>query len=217
MVLLYSNLLPHAIVIVQTPCSPQYLSSLILPCNSHRDRLPYLYTLPFFAVEMYAITVVLFLFAFAWSVIFLGFGWVLREMRALQKNGTKCNLDTIARYIRSQRLAHAINSCMRLYLSTYHSVMMIILALLLFGCVRLMYLDFRANIMFPVCWIRCGFESLSPMAVAGKVNSKSKSILAKWEKGWKKKEDRVNAKSWNTFPLKPALCIRYKTLFFSWA
>lgn len=59
--------------------------------------------------------------------------------------------------------------------------MFTILALLLFGCIRLLHLDIRSNLMFPSCGLRCGFETVTPLAMAGKVHRESENLLKEWK------------------------------------
>lgn len=38
-----------------------------------------------------------------------------------------------------------------------------------------------SNIMFPLCGLRCGFEAVTPLAMAGNMNKESQNVLRKWK------------------------------------
>lgn len=78
--LMYSNPAPHALIIAETPCAPQFISSLILGCDTPGTKVPYLHTVPFFFLENYVVTLVLFELSFSWGVVFLGLGWAYGEL-----------------------------------------------------------------------------------------------------------------------------------------
>lgn len=199
--LMVSNPAPHALIIAETPCAPQFVSSLILPCINPATRLPYLYGLPFFLFENYVVSLILYELCFAWSVLYLGFSWVLSQLLVIGSLPDQKKSEMQARYIAATRMAEAVNDGMKLYMSYFASIMFTILALLIFGCVRLLHLDFRANVMFPCCGLRCGFESMSPIAVAGRVDEQSKQLQARWRKVSKTATER-RAWTWRVIKMR---------------
>lgn len=56
------------------------------------------------------------------------------------------------------------------------------MAALIYGVIRLWRIDPESNIMFPLCAIRCAFEMLTPLGMAGCVNNGSDELLWKWKK-----------------------------------
>lgn len=78
-------------------------------------------------------------------------------------------------------MVNVINDIFRYYLIMFPPVLLSILAFLLFGSVRLWHVDPKCNLMFPLCAIRCGFEAICPLAMAGKVNKAGELVLAKWK------------------------------------
>ncbi|XP_035702468.1 uncharacterized protein LOC118433992 [Folsomia candida] len=176
MILLTINPLIHALIVPTAPCAPQFLSSVLLPCKSIGDSDHPLYTqMPFIIQEYYGITVKLFTWSFNWSLTFLGLTWILREIKTTRMQG-------LHRYRNVEIITTALNSSLKYYLTIFPTILFTVLSLLLFGCVRLWHLDPRSNLLFPTCGIRCGFESMSPLALAGRVNQESKSLLRKWRK-----------------------------------
>lgn len=68
------------------------------------------------------------------------------------------------------------------YLTTFPAVGLYVVSMLLYGSVLLWDKDPQSNIMFPLCGMRCGFELLTPLAVAGNVYYTSTKTLHTW---WK--------------------------------
>ncbi len=57
-----------------------------------------------------------------------------------------------------------------------------VVAALIYGVIRLWRIDPESNVMFPLCAIRCAFEMLTPLGMAGSVNNCSDELLGEWKK-----------------------------------
>lgn len=95
----------------------------------------------------------------------------------------------ITKYRRSQLLLTIINDTFYYYLVVFPAVGTAVVAALIYGVIRLWRIDPQSNVMFPLCAIRCGYEMLTPLRMAGYVNSGSNDVVGKW-----KKVTHVNAK-----------------------
>jgi hypothetical protein len=79
--LLFVNPGLHAVVLLDTPCAPQYISSLVIPCKWIGDNPGPLYRLlPFLCWEYFSITDMMTTVAFMWALIFMGLVWIREDM-----------------------------------------------------------------------------------------------------------------------------------------
>lgn len=88
--------------------------------------------------------------------------------------------ELITRYRRLQLVITIMNDIFRYFIICSHAAYLLILSMLFFGVVRLWRLDPVANLMYPLCAVRCGFEALTPLDMAGKMNLCSGKVLRKW-------------------------------------
>lgn len=89
--------------------------------------------------------------------------------------------STHHRYRQLELLVIIVNDIFHYYLMVFPSVLLSIVSLLMFGTIRLWHVSPQSNLMFPVCGARCGFEALSPLAMAASVNKASKQVLSQWK------------------------------------
>ncbi len=75
-----------------------------------------------------------------------------------------------------------LNDSFHYYLVVFPAVGTAVVAALIYGIIRLWRIDPQSNIMFPLCAIRCAFEMLTPLSMAGCLNSGSDEVLWKWKK-----------------------------------
>jgi len=85
------------------------------------------------------------------------------------------------RYRELQTVVLMINHAFRYYLEYFPSVLLGIVALLMYGSIRLWHIDPISYSSFPSCLIRCLFESMTPLCISGDVNQESSEILVKWK------------------------------------
>lgn len=78
-------------------------------------------------------------------------------------------------------MVNFINKSFHHYFFVFPAIGTFVVALLLYGLVKLWEIDPQSNIMFPLCAIRCTFETLSPMSIAGEVHSASESVISNWK------------------------------------
>jgi hypothetical protein len=76
-----------------------------------------------------------------------------------------------------QCLAIFINSGFQYYLKWFSNILFMIVALLLFSCIKFWGIDLQAYLMFPSCVLRCGFESVTLLALAGNINNACVELL----------------------------------------
>jgi hypothetical protein len=79
-----------------------------------------------------------------------------------------------------QCLAVFINSGFQYYLKWFSTILFGIVALLLFSCIKFWGIGIRAYLMFPSCAVRCVFESVTLLAIAGKTNKACLELLRTW-------------------------------------
>ncbi len=91
------------------------------------------------------------------------------------------NEDILSKYRRFQLLVDFINDTFRSYLVVFPPVGGIIVSVLIYGTIRFWQLDPKTNIMFPLCAIRCGFEALTPLAIAGSLKMAGDHFLQTWK------------------------------------
>ncbi|OXA46974.1 hypothetical protein Fcan01_18136 [Folsomia candida] len=162
------NPIAHAIVVPAAPCTQNYLSSLFHDCGYVGDHnfMPLIYDIPWFFCE--------------WSC-----GWQDYISQIYSRTKIKSQRDgAIAHYRQVQLMTSLLNSVAGFYLRSFPSLLFIVLALLLYGCILLWADDIIANLIFPACGARCAFESMTPLAMAGRVNDESKALKREW-KQWR--------------------------------
>lgn len=92
-------------------------------------------------------------------------------------------IETILRqFRRSEVFITVLNDNFFYFLMGFPIILFLIVAMLIFGTIRLWHIDPQSNIMFPLCGMRCGFEAVTPLAMAGNVNKASAMILHRWKK-----------------------------------
>jgi len=170
---------------IEIPCTPHFISSLAFPCRyPGEDVEGVVAKIPYFFMESYLVTMVLFLFAFNWAFVFLGLAWIRRELRKLRvtfEAGVEDNLETIFSHYRTcQRINNLLNESFHVYLEWFPSFLLLLISLLLFATLKLWYIPIHAYLLFPACSLRCFFETMTPLAMAGKTNEESIFVLRQW-------------------------------------
>ncbi|OXA46419.1 uncharacterized protein LOC118437688 [Folsomia candida] len=184
LIMLAANPTIHILLVDESPCAPHFVSSLFLPCEGFRDYyIPFLHKIPFMAIEYYLTTVFFFSWSFNWAVIFLGMSWIVAELRRMSYNLSQGLETTVQQYRSIECIAILMNDAFFMYLSTFPNLLFAIVSILMFGVIRIWHYDPGSNLMFPLCGIRCAFEAVTPLAVAGDVNDKNKEVVAKWKLG----------------------------------
>lgn len=87
----------------------------------------------------------------------------------------------IGHYRRLQLLNIIMNDIFSSYLICSHAVFLFIVSMLFFGVIGMWRIDPLANLMYPLCGARCGFEALTPLDTAGKMHLCSRKLLGKWK------------------------------------
>lgn len=82
-----------------------------------------------------------------------------------------------------QLIIHMLNSYFRYYMGVFVMVGIAVVALLLYGTLRYWRLGPQAIMMFPPCALRCGFEVLSPLALAGTMTQDCDKVMESWRRG----------------------------------
>lgn len=85
------------------------------------------------------------------------------------------------RYRKIQCTMKLLNASFQPFLMCFANLLLLIVAFLLFGCIRIWHADSRSNLMFPICLMRCAFEAITPLEMAGTVDQKSKALLSNWK------------------------------------
>lgn len=80
-----------------------------------------------------------------------------------------------------------LNYTVVIYLTSFPSMLFLVVALLLFGTIRVWHLDPRGNVVFPACMTRCGFEAMTLTMLAGRVNLESTKVIVEWKYGGRSK------------------------------
>ncbi len=101
------------------------------------------------------------------------------RLENLSKTGS--NEKVLLKYRKFQLYMDFINTSFRSYLVVNPAVGGLIVATLIYGTIKIWRVSPAANIMFPLCTLRCGFEALTPLGMAGTVNGIGESILEKWK------------------------------------
>ena len=89
--------------------------------------------------------------------------------------------DIFLKYRQFQLINLQLNNSFNLYLEWFPSLLLTLVALLLFATLKVWYIDLHAYLLFPVCAMRCLFETMTPLALAGKVNEESILLLKEWK------------------------------------
>ncbi len=55
--------------------------------------------------------------------------------------------------------------------------------LLLYGTIKYWWQGFQVFIMFPLCALRCGFETLTPLSIAGSMSNENVRVMQIWKSG----------------------------------
>ncbi|XP_021963691.1 uncharacterized protein LOC110859126 isoform X3 [Folsomia candida] len=91
--------------------------------------------------------------------------------------------SSVHQYRSIECIATLMNDAFFMYLSTFPNLLFAIVSILMFSFIRIWHYSPRSNLMFPLCGIRCAFEAVTPLAVAGDVNDQNKEVVAKWKQG----------------------------------
>lgn len=77
-----------------------------------------------------------------------------------------------------------------------------VVSLLLYATLRYWRLGLEATMMFPPCGIRCGYEVLSPLSIAGTMTEDCDKVLEGWRRGLGNvlggKERKLEMKLWRS-------------------
>lgn len=178
----------HLLIYYNNPCAPFVTASLFIKCESPTDTSPtFLERIPVLLVDFYWICKWQYVSSFQWSLIFMGLSMLKKELRQqinqLQENKfcEKYESEILSKYRTFQLFIDHINDTFRSYLVVFPAVGGIIVAVLIYGTVRFWQVDPKLNIMFPLCAIRCGFETLTPLAIAGCLNAEGENFLQAWK------------------------------------
>ncbi len=85
-------------------------------------------------------------------------------------------------YRELQVITMLLNDSFRLYLTWFPSILLGLVALLIYGSIRLWHIELLTYINFPTCGLRCLFESMSPLSISGDVNKESGTLLEQWKR-----------------------------------
>ncbi len=92
------------------------------------------------------------------------------------------NADDIQRQMKKCELVvHFLNNTLRYYMGMFVMIGCTVVALLLYGTIKYWRLGFMAIVMFPLCAIRCGFEVLTPLSIAGNMSKESEKVMQNWK------------------------------------
>ncbi|XP_035715085.1 uncharacterized protein LOC118438650 [Folsomia candida] len=184
MLMLAGNPFVHILLVDESPCAPHFVSSFFLPCEGFKNYyIPLLHKVPFMAAEYYLTTVIFFSWSFNWTIIFLGMSWIVAELRRMSFALSRGEKSSVHQYRSIECIATLMNDAFVTYLSTFPNLLFAIVSILMFGVIRIWHYDPGSNLMFPLCGIRCAFEAITPLAVAGDVNDQNKEVVAKWKQG----------------------------------
>ena len=76
-----------------------------------------------------------------------------------------------------------LNSAFKLYLESFPSILLGIAGFYFFATVRYWHdIPLLTYMNFPACGLRCFYESMTPLRIAGQVNEESAEVLAEWKK-----------------------------------
>ncbi|OXA49513.1 hypothetical protein Fcan01_16031 [Folsomia candida] len=170
MLMLVGKPFVHILLVDESPYAPHFVSSFFLPCEGFKNSyFPFWHKVPFMAAEYYLTTVFFFSWSLNWTIIFLGMSWIVTELKT-----------TVQQYRSIECIATLMNKAFFLYLSTFPTLLFAIVSILMFGVIRIWHYAPGSNLMFAVCGIRCSFEAVTPLAVAGEVNDKNKEVVQTW-------------------------------------
>lgn len=175
---------------LEVPCTPHFVSSLVFPCRYPSEDVEDLVTkIPYFLFETYLLTLKLFHFAFHWAIVFLGLAWTRKELQNSElTTNTYRNVSHSAlslmefewkflHYRTCQSISNRLTEAFHIYLVWFPTFLLGMMSLVLFATLKLWYIPFHAYLLFPACWIRCSFEAFTPLGIAGKVHEKSQVVL----------------------------------------
>ncbi|CAL8124524.1 unnamed protein product [Orchesella dallaii] len=181
--LVITNPALHSMVTEQSPCAPIFISSTFFECRTVSENIvPFVEKAPFLVFELYGVSLFLYMGWFNWGLILVGLSTIASELRSMGRN-TKLLLGTrnvTFRFRKMHIIVLFLNSTFRSYLTCFGTILYSVVAQLLFGSIRLLHRDPRANMMFPLCGFRCGFEVTTPLALASNVSQESKNVLVEW-------------------------------------
>ncbi|XP_035715116.1 uncharacterized protein LOC110859126 isoform X1 [Folsomia candida] len=184
MLMLAGNPFVHILLVEESPCTPNFISSLFLPCEGFKNHgVSLLQKAPFIGVEYYLTTVIFFSWSFNWTIIYLGMSWIIAELRVMSEALSTKVESSVHQYRSIECIATLMNDAFFMYLSTFPNLLFAIVSILMFSFIRIWHYSPRSNLMFPLCGIRCAFEAVTPLAVAGDVNDQNKEVVAKWKQG----------------------------------
>ncbi|CAL8123971.1 unnamed protein product [Orchesella dallaii] len=162
-------------------CTPLFLGSLFMECRDHS----LLVLFPFILWEFYTLTKFLLMNCFYCSFLMVGLGLIDFQLQSLQNDNFKINTTAqttrLVKYRGIQILTQILNDSFWIYLSFFTHILFFILSILLFGTIRLIRIDPRQSLMFPMCGFRCGYEVFSPILYAGQVDASSGNLLSEFE------------------------------------
>jgi len=87
------------------------------------------------------------------------------------------HFTTSTKYRESQVAVIMLNHAFQYYLEYFPSVLFSMVSLLMFSTIRLWQIDPLSYASFPACSVRCGFEAMTPLCIAGDVNQESIEFL----------------------------------------
>lgn len=175
----------HTSIVEQYPCAPVFISSIYFQCGSiYENSASLLEKGPFLIFGFYQVFYWQYQCSFQWSLLFLGLSYIKIELKKLSTgiDSMLVNSEQVAQVYQMCRLLNTIiGDILHGFLRALPGVGVSVVALLLYGVVRLWRIHPQSNIMFPLCALRCGFETLTPLAMAGVMYSTSRSVLEKWK------------------------------------
>lgn len=199
LLLLYINPQMHSILIYNNPCSPNFLTSLYFSCISSSDNKgSFLEKFPFLIFEFYVTAKWEYMCSLMWSMICMGLVSVTQELKKFHAKFSSATTPSALyfgemkeRIKEDKRFLHIFRKCELVvsimnrnfyyYLLVQPILGICVVALLLYGVICYWRVDRQAYIMFPMCVLRCGFEAVTPIALAAKMHSASNNILQEWK------------------------------------
>jgi len=85
------------------------------------------------------------------------------------------------KYRQLQCIMLMLNTTFKIYLESFPAIMLAIVGFFVFATIRFWHIPFLTYMNFPACAMRCFFESMTPLAIAGQVNEESADVLARWK------------------------------------
>ncbi|CAL8124045.1 unnamed protein product [Orchesella dallaii] len=174
------NLPVHLLLTIPTSdnlvalCAPHFLGSMFYQCRDYSV----IQLLPFIFWEFYTISKFLLMNCFYWCFLIVGLGLINFQLQDLQNGNLKTNAVRLVAYRGIRLLTQILNDSLWIFLSFFTHILLFVLSILLFGTVRLIRIDPRQSLMFPMCGLRCGYEVFSPINYAGRVDASSGNLLS---------------------------------------